>query len=1042
MDTNKIDTAWNRRVADYSRYRLFLVSSLIIFACLVGFALWTSYASQVQLRNTARELFTGESAKRAMAVSFYFSKRVSELGSLAASGAVRSLIAEAEEADLAGNQVNSALVEAVCERMFQVQSEKFVGSEKVFSRIALLDSGGRLLVDTDSECLLLEDYNFYELYVTRDAPRFFSGESGGVMCIVVSLPVTSSDGNMGSVVGWVRVESLYQSLGDMTVSPSVGSDFLRIGKGLLAVSDVSAHRSGQLLLMNALREWEGLTVLKAGRTGREQNYLAISSPVQGTSLSIISLVEEKRIFGFISLKTHLFISLFIFLVVTVGCYLLVRTIFKRQIYETKAYEAAVRESEINLQKEKLEQEIKNRRLADALRKRAEIRYRDIFDNAPVGIFQITLEGRYLTANGSLARIFGYADQNDLIESVNNVRNEIYVHPGDWDRGIELLQDTGQLSGYEVECRKKDGGRVWTSRDFRLVEGEPGFPAYIEGFVTDISMRKAAEEKAAENQLRLSSLFENSPVALWEMDFSRIKEIFDLHDTGKVSQIRSQMLNDSSGVRECIELVEIIMSNNLASEFLRARSGAIPGKGGFGPYVNERTWLFFRAILLDFASGKTRHRSEIHIEREEGGDRYLIINCNIVPGNEKTWKSVLGTVEDISEMKRIENELRLSRIQAEQANEAKGHFLANMSHEFRTPMNAIKGMVQLLQDSDMTSEQKENLRLIKSSVDSLLVIVNDILDFSKLDSVHMELNEDDLDLPVFLKEMRDIMDIGAMNKKISVELETKDIPRCVRVDSLRLRQVLTNLLGNSVKFTDEGGVVLRCCHASDIDERGKTGLLFEVSDTGIGLPDDDKDSLFESFVQADSSITRRYGGTGLGLAICYRLVKLMGGELTAANNKDGGATFSFVLYLKECSDESSGRSQVQNEDGGDPPDLSKLRILVAEDSRMNQILLRKIFEKHGITNYLIVENGKDCVDVFTQSEEYDVILMDIQMPVMDGFAAATAIRRLHSPVRIIALSANSGEDFKQKCAESGMDSRVMKPFDVDELLSELARAVAK
>ncbi len=1035
MSVQNKDNLWSRRVTDYSRYRLFLVSSLIIFACMVGVALWTSYSSQTQLRNTARDLFAGESAKRAMAVSFFFSKRVAELEKMAISEPVRLLAHESLGAATEIGPVSNEILSSVCEILFRTLSDEYVGSEHVFSRIALLDSSGRLLVDTDSECLLLDDDIYYDAYRVKVQPGFYTGESGGVMCLVVSVPVFDEGGNAGVILGWVRVESLYRSLGDMTVSPSVGSDFLRIGESLIAISDASAHRSGQLLLMGALRDWDGLTFLKSGTSMMEDSYLAISSPVQGTTLSIISLVEEKRFFGFVGLKALLLISVFIFIAVAAGCYVLVLTIFKRQIYETRAYESSLREAEITRQKEKLEQEVRNRRLADALRKRAEIRYRDIFDKAPVGIFQITLEGRYLTANSALARIFGYSDQDELIKEVKDVRTDIYINPEDWVQGINRLRLTGEVSGYEVECRRKDGLSVWTSRDYRLVEGEPGVPAYIEGFVVDISKRKEAEAEIVNNQKRLSSIFDNSPVALWEMDLSRVKERFDQHG-GSAGDIRDSLLSDRPQVTECVGLIDVLNSNNLAVEFLKSRIGIDLSEKGFAPYVTEQDWRFFRTILLDFISGVTRHRNELQLPREDSKDQYLIINCTVVPGYEDSWKRVLVTVEDISELKRIENELRLSREQAQKANEAKGHFLANMSHEFRTPMNAIKGMVQLLQRSELSNEQQENLRLIKSSVDSLLVIVNDILDFSRLDSVHIELSEDNLNLPAFLKEMRDVMDVGAMNKKIEVKLEAADIPSCIKVDSLRLRQVLTNLMGNAVKFTDEGEVVLRC---TPMDAAGeKRNLLFEVSDTGIGLPGDKIDTLFKSFVQADPSITRKYGGTGLGLAICYRLIKLMGGELSAHNNPDGGAVFSFALQLEECS-EGKTSAREQSEEDAELPDFSQLRVLVAEDSRMNQILLRKIFEKNGINHYHIVENGKDCVDAFTRSHEYDIILMDIQMPVMDGFKASRAIRKLHSPVRIVALSANSGDEFHKMCMESGMDSKISKPFNVDDLLSELALA---
>ncbi|CCO23799.1 PAS domain S-box protein [Maridesulfovibrio hydrothermalis] len=1044
MEEIELHKATGRIASGYYRYRLVLVSALILFAALVGFALWTSYSSQLQVRSTARELFAGESAKRAMAVSFFFSGRVAELKNLASVESVRSFFSENNVPDSGQEKASSAAINSVCKSLHETLDGVIVGDEHVFTKIAVLDSSGRVLVDTDSECVLIKGNNHFEQYkASHGEPVFSTGDSGGVMTMVVSVPIAGFGGRNGTVAGWVRIESLHRSLEDMTVSPSVGSDFLRIGDSFVAISDTSARQSGQLLLMDALKDWRGLTVLKAEESGREVDYLAISSPVQGTSLSIISLVEEHKIFGFISLEMQLFITMFIFAAVASGCYFLVRIIFTRHIYETKVFEAAKREAAINVQKEKLDQEVKNRRLADALRKRAEIRYRDIFDKAPVGIFQIALDGRYLTANNALAKIFGYDSQEELVSEVHDVRTEIYADPQDWDRGLSKLRKTELVAGYEVKCKRKDGSFVWTSRDFRLVEAGPELPSYLEGFVIDITSRKMAEQELIGSEKRFRSLFQNSPVALWELDLSRVKDAFDSYGKGQLDLIRRDLLQSKDRVAECVSLINVLDINNLTIEFLGVNSREDLTVNGIQPYVTNRSWRFFRTILLDLVSGATRHRSEVQFIREDGKEQYMIVNCHIVPGWEKSWGRVLATIEDISELKRIENELRISKEEAQKANEAKGHFLANMSHEFRTPMSAIKGMVQLLQGSELSKEQHENLRLIKSSVDSLLAIVNDILDFSKLDSVHMELNEDNLELPSFLKEMRDIMDIGAMNKQLDVLLDIENIPACVKVDGLRLRQVLVNLLGNAIKFTDKGTVTLKCRTVSEVKPSTKLNILFEVADTGIGLPVEGVDSLFKSFVQADPTITRQYGGTGLGLAICYRLVKHLGGDLSACNNPSGGASFSFILPLEQCGDDFEDDAQ----DSGfkelpERADLSKVKVLVAEDSKMNQILLRKIFEKNGLSDYLIVENGKYAVDAFTQSHDFDIIFMDIQMPVMDGFEATRAIRKLHSPVRIVALTANSGEEYWEQCRECGMDSRITKPFNVDDLLDELSKIAAQ
>ncbi|HAS90234.1 MAG TPA: hybrid sensor histidine kinase/response regulator [Desulfovibrio sp.] len=1025
-------------------FSILLICAVFIFTGFVGLSLWTGYSSQLQVRNTARELFVGESAKRAMAVSFYFSKRVSELEAVAGGPPVRELVWEVDKVENDTGLQSQELPSGVCALINKVLARRTYGDELVSSRIMILDENGGTLLDSDDDCSIAgEGDEFAGFRVRHGSPAFFAGEYGGELSIVVSVPVDATQGVHGTIVGWTRMEGLHRSLGAITVSPSVGTDFLRVGKAVVAASDVSALQSSELLLMDALHEWDGLTVLEAGKYGREEDYLAISSPVQGTSLSVISLIEEEKLSGFFSLRMQFMLSVFLFILISLGCLWLVKVVLGRKIYEARMQEAARRIDEVNRQKSKVEQEIKNRHLADALRRRAEIKYRDIFDNAPMGIFQATLGGHYLTANRALANLYDYESSDELISAVSSIGDQIYVDSQDWERGIHILRLSGQLGSYEVECRRRDGTSVWTARDLRLVDSEPGMSAYVEGFVIDITARKRAEAEQQKSEWRFRSLFENSPVALWELDLSGLKDFFSSDRPEMVPVVREDLLSDYKSVSRCIDHVRIIDANNRTIEFFGSGSREKLILDGFRPYITPHSWHIFRTVFLDLLNGAHRHRSEFNFLRLDGREQSFILNLTIVPGCEDSWERVLVAVEDISELKRIEKELRASREEAQEANEAKGRFLANMTHEFRTPMNAVKGMVQLLQRSELTDEQQENLRLIKSSVDSLLVIVNDILDYSKLDSVHMELNEENIDLPAFLREMRDIVDIGAMNKPLKVFLEADNVPGCVRMDSLRVRQVLVNLLGNAVKFTDEGSVVLHCSTGQADAAGAKIALHFEVSDTGIGLPENAVESLFDSFVQADPGITRKYGGTGLGLSICYKLVKHLGGELTARNNEQGGALFAFTLPVGFCPEDH--QAQEGSEPSGDPMDgvdLSTVKVLVAEDSKMNRILLRKVFEKNGLKNYVIVENGKDAVDAFTRSHDFDIIFMDIQMPILDGFTASRAIRKTHFPVRIVALTANVGEDFMEQCIESGMDSRITKPFNVDDLLAELAAVAQK
>ncbi|OEU70704.1 MAG: hybrid sensor histidine kinase/response regulator [Desulfovibrio sp. S3730MH75] len=1027
---------------NYFRFRLFFISAVIVFAGLIGYLLWTSYCSQLQVRRTARSFFVGESAKRAMAVSFFFTGRMTELDDLASNADIVSLAKKTASINSGEHDESQPIqLSSVCDKMFETVHTNFLGLEQIFAKIAILDNQGYLLADTDSECVLIRGNDIYAKYVAKGKDvSFRAGNVGGVFSILISMPIIKNSRAIGTVVGWVRAASLFESLRDMTASPSVGSDFIVVENVVLAISSSSAQQSGQLLLMDVLGgDWSGVTRLEAGKSGREVDYLAISSPVKKTSLNVVSLVEEQKIFGNIDPQNLLMFSIVLFLSITGGCYYLVRSIIMRQVYETRISEADRREDAINKQRLILEQEVEGRKLADSLRVQAESRYQEIFDNAPMGIFQIDFDGRYLTVNNALVGLLRYNDADDLMGAVTSVRSEVFLNRADWDNILGELKKSGQVVRYESQCVCKDGSVLWTAGDLRLVETENEPPGYIEGFVIDINSRKKAEQKLLNNQNRLRSLFNNSPVALWELDFSKLKEKIDSCDAKTLTDIRSRLFGTMDDVFLNLGLIKIIAANNLGLEFLGVKSSEELLETGFSKYLSESSWKYFRAILLDLVSGVMRHRSEFYYVRDDGKEQYFIVNCTMIPGYEGSWKRVLATVEDISEIKHIEKELRLSKEEAQRASEAKGQFLANMSHEFRTPMNSIKGMAQLIETTSLSDEQSEHIRLIKSSVDSLLVIVNDILDFSKMGSGHMELQIDSLELPVFLQDMRDVMDVGAANKDLDVVLKAEGLPRVIEIDSMRLRQILVNLLGNAVKFTSEGAVILTVKMLPETTSAKKRKIYFEVSDTGIGLPEEGAESLFKSFVQADPSITRQFGGTGLGLAICHRLVSLMGGELEARSNAEGGAVFYFTLPVEECFKENcSDVKALEAERSNKVADLSKVKVLVAEDSKMNQILLRKVFEKHNIENFTIVENGKEAVDLFTVEEDFDIIFMDLQMPVMDGFEAALAIRRLHFPVRIVALTANSDDEYWLRCQQCGMDERITKPFNFEELIAELEK----
>lgn len=567
---------------------------------------------------------------------------------------------------------------------------------------------------------------------------------------------------------------------------------------------------------------------------------------------------------------------------------------------------------------------------------------------------------------------------------------------------------GEPQDFERTVPRPDGslGYAWA----HYVPDRDG-SGEIVGFyvlVNDITPLKRTELQLRSASSRLALAASAAGVGIWEYDPHSRESVWD----DRMYQIYGLAPGDRSHSyslwAQALHPADLV---RVQREFDRAVESG-------GDFVSE-----FRILT---PGGEIRHiRSAAKAELDADGSPERFIGVN--------W--------DITAIRRNEAALAAARAAAESANRAKSEFLANMSHEIRTPLNAILGLTHLLQRSPLTDEQQALAGDVAASGRTLLALINNILDFSRVEAGRLELDAVVFRLPELLDAAAALVAAAAREKGLALSVTVDpEAPQTLLGDSLRAQQVLVNLLGNAVKFTASGAVSLRVESAGR--RLGRPLLRFVVDDDGPGLPPDRLERLFDAFTQGDASTTRRFGGSGLGLAICRKLAALMGGEVGAENRPNGGARFWFLVPFDAVADVQPNRGGAPVPAG--PPRLAGLRILAAEDNKINQDVLRRVLELEGAMVDIAADGRQASTLLIASPEAFDVVLMDIQMPEMDGCDAARRVRAVVGPSAppIIALTAGALEEERARALASGMCDFIAKPFDLDRMVCAILCAAGR
>ncbi len=630
--------------------------------------------------------------------------------------------------------------------------------------------------------------------------------------------------------------------------------------------------------------------------------------------------------------------------------------------------------------------------------------RSAVDESPNVMLLKDWDGRFLVGNRALAQLYGTTPE-DLVGKDDGAFNPNREQVEFFRKNVQEIMLGGQTRVVLEDSTDVNTGEKRYYQSIKKPLRSKAGAHRILVLANDVTDLKRAQRQLEQSEQRLQHVLAATGDGVWDWDIT----------TGRVdNNLRwSEVLGYPLNSRH--ELADF--SSRLLEEEREAIFGAIGHSlEGKGPYRHE-------------------HR----MRRTDGSIIWVLDRGDVVERSpEGKALRMVGSIEDITERKAAEIALVEAKLLAEAATRAKSRFLANMSHEIRTPMNGVLGMAQLLKETSLTADQTSYLRSILKSGRALMTIINDVLDYSKIEAGALELQPRAINLRNLVDEVMRVNEPAAKEKALGLEFDYPEaLPRFVEADPDRLRQVLTNLVGNAVKFTDHGRVDVR------ITREEKDGaFLVAVEDTGIGIEAEVLPRLFTSFSQGDASSTRRFGGTGLGLAISRRLVELMGGQITVTSRPGAGSRFVVRLPLVVVKDAPFTSSPT-------PIDLQApkanayagRKVLVVEDVFANQQVTKALLEWVGLT-VVLAENGQKAVEAW-QRESFDLVLMDCQMPVMDGYEATRAIRTLEVEAGrrrtpIIAVTAHAMKDERVQSFEAGMDDHVTKPFWADELHALLGR----
>lgn len=618
---------------------------------------------------------------------------------------------------------------------------------------------------------------------------------------------------------------------------------------------------------------------------------------------------------------------------------------------------------------------------------------NVLDSDPNLIYVKDAEGKFLLVNSSTAKLFNTTKEMMIGDTIFNYSPEADIHHS---TDLDVIKTKQQIK-LEEKVTTADGIEKWFYTIKLPLEDENG-DINVLGISSDITDRKLAEQQLLESNERYNLAVDGSSDGIWDWDIVKNKVYFS-------ARWKSILGYNPDEVKDDFEVWKKLVHPQDLPKFLKT--------------------------LKDYLTGKIHtYEPEYRMKHKNGSWVWILARAAALWNEEGAPYRMAGSHTDITLRKLQESEIIKSREEAEKAAAVKSEFLSNMSHEIRTPMNAIIGLTNILMDRGFKGKDYENLKAIKFSANNLLVIINDILDFSKIEAGKLTIENIDFDLKEMMSSLYNSFNFIAEDKGLKLKFKIdKDVPDVIKGDPVRINQILVNLINNAIKFTPSGSVTVYVhCENSFI--------VFNIRDTGIGISELNRKKIFQSFTQAYSDTSRKYGGTGLGLAITKRLVALMKGKIGLKSEVGIGSEFIISIPLIS-GDSSNIKQKVSNQK--EVVDLTGMNILLAEDNEMNKYVIQQMLKRLN-ANVQLADNGREALSLL-DLKKFELLLLDIQMPELNGFDVIDIIRKystghINYNIPVLAITADVFPETKKKAYEHGMNGIITKPFEEKDLLREI------